>query len=354
MSDRTINFGESETEATYQIQDTDGAAGGGNFVIAKDTNANTVLLQYNPSTDAFEYAADVDLSANAVTAGTLETATVIDTDDGTSYDVGDDLASGAFTDPDTDGTYTLPDPSDGIDVASVATPTVIDTDDGTSYDVGDDLATGGAFTDDDSDSVYTLPQDGDGILVASVTTGRIESQRLPPYDDIGTVAVGDVTDALQNLFSEPGWADPLYRSGPAHGEGGGAFQGAALAPDGRVILAPRNSSNVGIFDPADDTYTSGPAHGEGGGAFVGAALAPDGRVIFAPYDSSNVGIFDPADDTYTSGPAHGEGGDAFQGAALAPDGRVILAPYDSSNVGIYDGFAATENARSTAAHPLIN
>jgi len=75
MSDRTINFGESETEATYQIQDTDGAAGGGNFVIAKDTNANTVLLQYNPSTDAFEYAADVDLSGSNLTAGDVTATT---------------------------------------------------------------------------------------------------------------------------------------------------------------------------------------------------------------------------------------------------------------------------------------
>ena len=158
MPDRTINFGESESEATYQIQDTDGANGGGNFVIAKDTNAGRVLLEYNPTTDSIESVVDID--------------------------------------------------------------------------------------------------------VASVTTGRIESQRLPPYDDIGTVAVGDVTDALQNLFSERGWADPLYRSGPAHGEDAGAFQGAALAPDGRVILAPSDSSNVGIFDPADDTYTSGPAHGD--------------------------------------------------------------------------------------------
>jgi len=81
-----------------------------------------------------------------------------------------------------------------------------------------------------------------------------------------------------------------YFGGPAHGEGGGAFMGAALAPDGRVILAPFGSSNVGIFDPSDNSYTSGPAHGEGGNAFMGAALAPDGRVIFAPFDSSNVGI----------------------------------------------------------------
>jgi len=75
MSDRTINFGESETEATYQIQDTDGAAGGGNFVIAKDTNANTALLQYNPSTDAFEYAADVDLSGSNLTVDDVTATT---------------------------------------------------------------------------------------------------------------------------------------------------------------------------------------------------------------------------------------------------------------------------------------
>ena len=86
--------------------------------------------------------------------------------------------------------------------------------------------------------------------------------------------------------------------------------------------------------PTPTAYFSGPAHGEGGRAFIGATLAPDGRVVFAPFDSSNVGIFDPSDGSYTSGPAHGEGGGAFQGATLAPDGRVVFAPSDSENVGI--------------------
>ena len=130
MSDRTINFGESESEATYQIQDTDGAAGGGNFVIAKDTNANTVLLQYNPSTDAWEYAGDVDMgggditNANAIESTTVDsdavgTPTIIDTEDGTNYDVGDQLVG--FGDADGDGTYELPNATDGIDVESVKT-----------------------------------------------------------------------------------------------------------------------------------------------------------------------------------------------------------------------------------------
>ena len=82
MSDRTINFGESETEATYQIQDTD-STGGGNFVVAKDTNANTVLLQYDPATDTWEYAGDVDMNGGNVSGvGTL-TAESVNTESAT-------------------------------------------------------------------------------------------------------------------------------------------------------------------------------------------------------------------------------------------------------------------------------
>jgi hypothetical protein len=79
MPDRTINFGESETEATYQIQDTDGAAGGGNFVLAKDTNANTVLLQYDPTTDTWEYAGDVDMNGGNVSGVGALTAESVNT-----------------------------------------------------------------------------------------------------------------------------------------------------------------------------------------------------------------------------------------------------------------------------------
>lgn len=82
MSDRTINFGESETEATYQIQDTD-STGGGNFVVAKDTNANTVLLQYDPAADTWEYAGDVDMNGGNVSGvGTL-TADSVNTEQAT-------------------------------------------------------------------------------------------------------------------------------------------------------------------------------------------------------------------------------------------------------------------------------
>lgn len=90
MSDRTINFGESETEATYQIQDTD-STGGGNFVVAKDTNANTVLLQYDPDTDTWEYAGDVDINGGNVSGvGTL-TAESVNTEQAINSELGDGI-----------------------------------------------------------------------------------------------------------------------------------------------------------------------------------------------------------------------------------------------------------------------
>jgi len=161
---------------------------------------------------------------------------------------------------------------------------------------------------------------GDKVFVGVLSSDFVDDPALPAAEK--TANPSSTFDAS------------IYTSGPTHGEGGSAFFGAARAGDGRVIFAPQDSNNVGIFDPASDSYTSGPSHGEGGNAFNGAAQAGDGRVILAPNDSNNVGIFDPSNDSYTSGPSHGEGGSAFFGAAQAGDGRVIFAPNDSNNVGI--------------------
>ena len=279
MPDRQLNFGDPADAGTrYQIEDDANAAGGGNFVLAKDLDGGTVLLQYNPTSDAFEYVRSVDMSGEDVT--------------GVGGVVGESGA-GVYD----DATQTVGDGTTSADHASVNTVDV--------------------------------------TITKSITdpTGNTTNSKL--------------------IHDNPVPTPTCYFGGPAHGEGAGAFRGAALAPDGRIIFAPGNSSNVGIFDPSDGSYTSGPAHGEGAGAFIGAALAPDGRVILAPYDSSNVGIFDPSDNSYTSGPAHGEGGNAFRGAALAPDGRVILAPRDSSNVGIFGNFSQVEKPYKNCTHPLV-
>ena len=125
---------------------------------------------------------------------------------------------------------------------------------------------------------YAVYADGDakvdGRLAASIIA-------LPPHDTVGDDP-RRVRDALGALFDEPAWAGPRYTAGPSHGEGSGAFMGAALASTGEVVFAPYQSDNVGVYDPATDTYTAGPSHGEGFDAFAGAALAPTGKVVFAP------------------------------------------------------------------------
>ncbi len=41
------------------------------------------------------------------------------------------------------------------------------------------------------------------------------------------------------------------------------------------------------------TYTDGPAHGKGTNAFYGSTLMPNGKVMLTPLSSANIGIYDP-------------------------------------------------------------
>jgi hypothetical protein len=141
-----------------------------------------------------------------------------------------------------------------------------------------------------------------------------------------------------------------YTNGPAHGKGTEGFSGSTLLPNGKVMLTPRSSENIGIYDPATETYANGPAHGKGNYAyaFSGSTLMPNGKVMLTPYNSENIGIYDPATETYANGPEHGKGTKAFSGSTLMPNGKVMLTPYVSATIGIYD--PATETYANGPTH----
>jgi hypothetical protein len=134
-----------------------------------------------------------------------------------------------------------------------------------------------------------------------------------------------------------------YTDGPAHGKSNYAFAGSVLMPNGKVMLTPRNSDNIGIYDPVEGTYADGPAHGKGLYAFYDSTLLPNGKVMLTPYKSANIGIYDPVANTYTDGPEHGKGSNsnAFYGSTLLPNGKVMLTPYTSAKIGIYDPVEGT-------------
>ena len=131
----------------------------------------------------------------------------------------------------------------------------------------------------------------ENIGTGALTEDKI-AMRFPKYSDIGSATQEQLLKALEYHFSEVSLADPLYIAGPTHGQGANAFAGAALAPNGKIIFAPHDSENVGIYDPVANTYTAGPVHSQGAAAFAGAALAPNGKIIFAPYSSANVGVYE--------------------------------------------------------------
>ena len=145
--------------------------------------------------------------------------------------------------------------------------------------------------------------------------------------------------------------DPIYADGPAHGKGNNAFRGATLAPNGKVVIAPNGSPNIGIYDPVANTYVDGPAHGNG--AFAYGILLPNGKIVLVPIGSPNIGIYDPVANTYVDGPAHGKGAGAFNGATLAPNGKIVLVPNGSPNIGIVF-LSGLDVGLGYCLHPYIN
>jgi hypothetical protein len=144
----------------------------------------------------------------------------------------------------------------------------------------------------------------------------------------------------------PFWQNQYtFGSGPEHGQGGSAFSGGVLLPNGNVCMVPTNSTHIGIYNPTNNTYTNGFNFTGGGGpsaAFEGGFLLPNGNVIFAPRNSPNIGIYNPISNVYTAGPAHGQSGDtAFMGGVLLPNGNALLVPYNSAYIGIYNTYQGT-------------
>jgi len=73
--DRTIHFGDSETDARYRIQDT--SSTGGDFILVEDLDGGTVLLEYDYSAGEFVSRGPVNLNGNGITdAGSVSADTL--------------------------------------------------------------------------------------------------------------------------------------------------------------------------------------------------------------------------------------------------------------------------------------
>jgi len=133
------------------------------------------------------------------------------------------------------------------------------------------------------------------LVPTSVTVGLDADTTNDVYIAVNPDTRNSATVTTGNAISEP--TDPSILLGVVDSTDGSVISRANDNPDGSYdALKAADSISVDDYRLNPNTvqtptsYQSGPAHGEGGDAFRGATLSPDGRVVFAPYSSSNVGI----------------------------------------------------------------
>ena len=203
--------------------------------------------------------------------------------------------------------------------------------------------------------VVFAPQGSDAIGLYYPDTNKFVSAATK----IGSEQFGGVCIPDGRVVFAPGKGSPnvlIYdpatnkcRAGAAHGQGGQAFTGTVLLPDGKVLFVPFDAGSIGIYDPVEDSIVLASVNNTAGAKFVSGVILPDGRVLLIPRSSPAFGIYNPDDNSYTVKAAHNKGGNAFTGGVLAPDGRtVICEPYYSNAVGKYD--IATDTYSDIAVH----
>jgi len=84
MPDRTINFGDDETEATYRVRDDD-PVGGGDFILVEDLDGSIIPLKYNKPSGKLEAAVGIEGQTPTATADLTTKSYVDSVTQGLSY-----------------------------------------------------------------------------------------------------------------------------------------------------------------------------------------------------------------------------------------------------------------------------
>jgi Kelch motif protein/galactose oxidase-like protein len=159
----------------------------------------------------------------------------------------------------------------------------------------------------------TLLDDGRVLVAGGLSGGQY------PYHKVEATA--EIYDPLAGRFFEAGeMSVPRYK------------QGAALLPDGKVLIAGGSNENgrqvtyssTEIFDPQTGRFSAGPAMKFSRYKLLsGVVTLNDGRVLLAG-GAERAEIFDPARKVFTAVNGDALEGYLFSTATLLRDGRVLL------------------------------
>jgi len=186
----------------------------------------------------------------------------------------------------------------------------------------------GAIT--DSTPTGTMP--GNGAFLGSVLLPNGNLYLLPSDTNFTTTA--RIYNPFTNTLTTPSGTFPVVAKF--------AFYGGCLMNDGRVFIAPSQSTSARIYDYRSDTLiVPAPTFPGSGNQFIGAVTLFDGRVFISPHGSLTGRIYDPRNDTLFTTTALSATVNNFAGCCLLPDGRVFLVPYNSTVARIYNPWLDT-------------
>ena len=198
-----------------------------------------------------------------------------------------------------------------------------------------------------------------GTLVNSQTnidTGIIslDGTDTGPYttpSTSNTVLIQQWIQKTVNSYGKPFWSNSVsYRTLSVANR---SYTGGCIAPDGRVIFAPWNTANIGIFNPATGSYitrvyTAGTT-GTTIDQFAGCVLSRDGRIVFCPSTATVIGIYNTVTNVWSTIAGPAAGSQKFFSGVLAPDSNVYFYPYNATYIGVFNTIT---NVYSTLLNPL--
>ena len=111
-----------------------------------------------------------------------------------------------------------------------------------------------------------------------------------------------------------------------------SYAGGALAPNGKIYVAPMSPTNVLEIDTITNTVSTFGSLPGGGDKWEGSVLAPNGKIYGIPFDSSNILEIDPNTQTTTLFGSLPGGDSKWRGGVLAPNGKIYGIPSNTTQV----------------------
>jgi hypothetical protein len=119
----------------------------------------------------------------------------------------------------------------------------------------------------------------------ALPTFRGSSNGSLDWRNVGPAQWPKYKASIANTISTATVADTLTTPIGTY-QGGGAFAGGVLLPNGKVFCVPHNSITARIYDPISDILSTPTGTYPGGGAFFGGVLLPNGKVFCVPFGTT--------------------------------------------------------------------